>query len=169
MRLRVAVTLAISRPRTAWRFGGRLHGLVRRRSLQIEALDVNQPVAQHVDSSLALFQHDVSEKWLVLPVVWLHLNENHLGKYGPESFDLDLYGATNRSLKQALIGRFPIDPSQFFHLTEAPTPRRRQNHVRCACVNQRIALDPFLWINGILDLYKCCNPSHFSHLYHALL
>lgn len=129
----------------------RLHFTGPRGSLEIETFHVYQPVAEHVNGSLALLQNDVADEGFKSAILWLHVYEYDLTEDLPESFDLDAdraaYCARYRSLRSGL----ELYRSNLLQVSKAISPSCRQDHVRCAGVNQCITSNLLVRRCGILN------------------
>ena len=90
-------------------------------SLQIHVFDRNQPVPEHVNSGLALLEHDKTEQRLVDAILRVHFHEEHFIEDRTKPFDLDAHRATDFAFDCLLGGGLERD---FLDDFQIPQPVR---------------------------------------------
>ncbi len=85
---------------------------------------MDESVAEHVNGSLALLQHNVADTRLELSVFGLHVHKNDLAENRFEPFDPDTHWTTHDTVDGRLRRQFEPNSADFLQIAEAIPPCR---------------------------------------------
>ena len=72
---------------------------------------MDEAVAKHIHGRLALLQHDIADEGFKLPILGLHVHENHLAEDRLKPFDLNTNGTAHGPFHGCLRCQFKCDVS----------------------------------------------------------
>src|SRR5437868_4158238 len=122
-------------------------------------LDGNEAMTEHIHTSLAVLQHEITNQGLVLAIFGSHLNKCYFVMNGTETFDLNTHGTADYSFDCFL--RCSLHFGHGLQISKSITPRHRKHHERRARIDQCVASHALGYVRGIIDSYGSNNSTYF--------